>query len=87
MVSGKWKLILLFPMHDGGKRYYQLHRLVPQLSEGMFVRSLRELAQDNLSHRTIYNKVPARVECALTDDGATLLLVLGFISDWWNRRS
>ena len=74
-------------MRDGGKRYSQLHRLVPQLSEGMFVRSLRELAQDNLSDRTIYSKVPARVECALTNDGATPLLVLGFMSNWWNRRS
>jgi DNA-binding HxlR family transcriptional regulator len=53
----------------------------------MFVRSLRELAQDNLSDRTIYSKVPARVECALTNDGATPLLALGFMSNWWNRRS
>jgi hypothetical protein len=30
---------------------------------------------------------PARVECALTNDGATPLLVLGFMSNWWNRRS
>tara|TARA_B100000780_G_scaffold166106_1_gene116230 strand:- start:229 stop:390 length:162 start_codon:yes stop_codon:yes gene_type:complete len=53
----------------------------------VLVRSLRELAQDNLSHRTIYNKVSAWAEYALTDDGAMLLLVLGFMSDWWNRRS
>ena len=67
-------------MRDGGKWYSQFPRLVPKLFEGMFVCSLRELAQDNLWHRTIYNKVSARVECALTNDGATPLLVLGFMS-------
>ena len=67
-------------MRDGGKWYSQFPRLVPKLFEGMFVCSLRELAQDNLGRRTIYNKVSARVECALTNDGATPPLVLGFMS-------
>ena len=67
-------------MRDVGKWYSQFPRLVPKLFEGMFVRSLGELAQDNLCHCIIYRKVPVRVECALTNDGATPLLVLGFMS-------
>ena len=45
-VSGKWKSILLFQLRDGSKHYSQLYWLIPQASERMLVRSLRELEQE-----------------------------------------
>lgn len=86
VVSGKWKPILLYQMRDGAKRYSELHRLVPQASERMLVRSLRELEQDHLIQRKVYKQVPARVEYALTADGESLIPVLSMMSVWGNER-
>ena len=86
VVSGKWKPILLYQMRDGAKRYSELHRLVPQASERMLVRSLRELEQDHLIQRKVYKQVPARVEYALTVDGESLIPVLNMMSVWGNER-
>ena len=86
VVSGKWKPILLYQMRDGAKRYSELHRLVPQASERMLVRSLRELEQDHLIQPKVYKQVPARVEYGLTADGESLISVLSMMSVWGNER-
>jgi DNA-binding HxlR family transcriptional regulator len=87
VVGGKWKPILLFHLLSGAKRYSQLQRLVPQTSDRMLTRTLRELEDDKLIDRTVFAEVPARVEYTLTPDGRSLIPVLNAMSDWGSSRS
>ena len=45
IIGGKWKPISLFQLRHGAKRYSELRRAIPQASERVLVRSLRELEQ------------------------------------------
>ena len=87
VIGGKWKPILLFHMLSGAKRFSELQRLVPQASDRMLTRSLRELEQDRLVTRQVFAEVPVRVEYSLSPDGETLIPILNAMSDWGRQRA
>lgn len=86
VIGGKWKPILLFHMLSGSKRFSELQRLVPQASDRMLTRSLRELEADSLIRRETFPEVPVRVEYSLSEDGQSLIPVLNAMSDWGGKR-
>jgi DNA-binding HxlR family transcriptional regulator len=86
VIGGKWKPILLFHLLGGPKRFSEIQRLLPQASDRMLTRSLRELEEDHIITRTIFAQVPMRVEYALTADGQSLIPVLNAMSQWGNER-
>lgn len=83
VLGGKWKLPLVWHLHDGPLRYGVLRRRLPAISERMLIRSLRELEADGLVKRTQYPEVPPRVEYALTARSHTLVPVLNRLAEWW----
>lgn len=87
LIGGKWKPVLLFNLVPGAKRYSELQRLVPDASDRMLTRSLRELESDNLVRRQVFAEVPVRVEYTLTADGKTLFPILEAMSAWGTSRA
>jgi DNA-binding HxlR family transcriptional regulator len=85
-IGGKWKPILLFHLVSGAKRFSELKKLLPQASDRMLTRSLRELENDKLLTRKVFAEVPARVEYALSEDGKSLIPVLNAMSEWGASR-
>jgi DNA-binding HxlR family transcriptional regulator len=86
VIGGKWKPILLFHLVSGTKRFSELKKLLPQASDRMLTRSLRELENDKLLSRRVFAEVPARVEYSLSEDGRSLISVLNAMSDWGSSR-
>ncbi|KAB7615312.1 helix-turn-helix transcriptional regulator [Amylibacter sp. SFDW26] len=86
IITGKWKPILMFHMLSGAKRFSELQKLVPQASDRMITKALREMEQDKLVTREVFAEVPARVEYSITQDGRNLMPVLNAMSDWANSR-
>lgn len=82
VIGGKWKPGILYHLIEGEKRFSELQRLIPDASDRMLTRSLRELEEDSLISRTVYAEVPARVEYALTDHGCKLIPVMEAMSAW-----
>ncbi len=87
VIGGKWKPMLLYHLLSGKKRFSELQRLIPQASDRMITKSLRELEQDKMIIREVFAEVPVRVEYSLTKDGETIIPILTAMSDWGNQRS
>ena len=82
VIGGKWKVIIIHHLLDGTKRFSELRRLIPQVTQRMLTSQLRELERDGAVHREVYPQVPPKVEYSLTELGKTLEPVLLIMHDW-----
>lgn len=82
LIGGKWKLIILWYLLDGPKRFSEINRLVPSITQKMLTTQLRELEDKGLVNRKVYAEVPPRVEYSLTDRGNSLSDILNSICTW-----
>ena len=82
LIGGKWKLLLLAYLSENPRRYGELRRLVPEISEKMLIQELRALETDGLVQRTVFQTVPPRVEYALVGPGVALRPVVAALLEW-----
>jgi DNA-binding HxlR family transcriptional regulator len=85
MIVGKWKTILLWHLSGGRKRYGELKKLIPSVSEKMLIQSLRELEKDELVIRKVYPEVPPRVEYILSKRGKSLSPLICALNTWGKK--
>ncbi len=84
VIGGKWKGVILFHLLGGTKRFNELRRLLPDVTQRMLTRQLRELEADQIIQRTVYPEVPPRVEYSMTEFGQTLEPLLRDLQKWGN---
>ena len=83
VIGGKWKPIILYHLSlADAVRFGELRRGMPDVTERMLTRQLRELEADGLVHREVYREVPPRVEYSLTEMGASLIPILKQMQAW-----
>lgn len=82
LIGGKWKLIILWHLLDGTKRFSELKRLLPNITQKMLTIQLRELEEKGLVNREVYPQVPPKVEYSLTQYGESLKPILNDICSW-----
>ncbi|MDQ0459052.1 winged helix-turn-helix transcriptional regulator [Clostridium sardiniense] len=76
LVSGKWKILILWYLTNGSLRFSELKRKLPDVTQKMLTNQLRSLEQDNLIYRKVYPVVPPKVEYGLTDIGNKIIPIL-----------
>ncbi|NOU47023.1 MAG: helix-turn-helix transcriptional regulator [Bacteroidales bacterium] len=81
-IGGRWKPIIIFNLLNGTRRYSELKKLIPAITEKMLIQHLKQLEADNLVIRKAYPVVPPFVEYSLTDSGKALNQVLGAMVAW-----
>ena len=87
VVSGKWKALVLWELHDHGtRRFAELRRALPGGSEKMLTQHLRQMEEDGLLHREVYAEVPPKVEYSLTETGVSLNEALQPLGEWGRER-
>jgi DNA-binding HxlR family transcriptional regulator len=87
VVSGKWKGLILWELDEHGtRRFAELRRGLPGVSEKVLTQQLRELEHDGLLHREVFAEVPPRVEYSLTDHGRALNQALTPLGEWGRDR-
>jgi DNA-binding HxlR family transcriptional regulator len=82
VIGGKWKGVILFHLLGGTRRFNELQRLIPGVTQRMLTRQLRELEDDQVIERRVYPEIPPRVEYSLTPFGHTLEPVLRTLQKW-----
>lgn len=86
VIGGRWKPLILYHLRLGPKRFNELRRLMPRVTQRMLTQHLRELEGDGVVSRTVHEKVPPHVEYAFTDDGRTLLPIFDAMAVWGTNR-
>ncbi|MDF7814097.1 helix-turn-helix domain-containing protein [Hymenobacter sp. YC55] len=82
LMGGRWKLPILTRLNKGKRRFSELKKVIPNITERMLTLQLRELERDGLISRTVYAEVPPRVEYELTVIGKELIPVCLQLHDW-----
>lgn len=82
VLGGKWKLLILWQLQQGTKRYGELRSAIEDITHKMLTQQLRELESDGIVHREVFHVVPPKVEYSLTETGKRLLPVLASMAEW-----
>ncbi|WP_372753888.1 winged helix-turn-helix transcriptional regulator [Labilibaculum sp.] len=83
LIGGKWKSVILMHLVEAKKRYNELRKEMPTITERTLSLQLKQLEKDDLIARKVYTKTPPlKVEYSLTDFGHTVIPVLQAISEW-----
>ncbi len=76
LVSGKWKILILWYLSSGCLRFSEIQRKLPDVTQRMLTNQLRSLEEDGLVHREVYPVVPPKVEYSLTEIGQKMIPLL-----------
>ena len=82
MISGRWKLEILYLLSHGTRRFGELKRGLPGITQHMLTAQLRALERDGLIKRTVYAEVPPRVEYENTAAARRLRPIFVEIVKW-----
>jgi DNA-binding HxlR family transcriptional regulator len=81
-VGGKWTSLMILGLADGPRRFSQLRRFIPDISQRMLTQTLRDLQRDGYITRTVYPTQPPSVEYRLTPLGQSFLALLRSLVHW-----
>lgn len=81
-IGDKWSMLLVLTLASGAKRFNELHRQVPDISQKMLTQTLRDLQRDGLVARRVFDTQPPAVEYRLTGMGESLIVPLGTLIEW-----
>ena len=82
VLGGKWKILILWHLNDRARRFSELKRLIPEITEKMLIQQLRELESDRIVDRKVYSNMPPKVEYSFTDYGKSLKPSLKTLCEW-----
>ena len=92
MISGKYKLRIVWDLQDGPKRYGEIRTGLLRGADGsseitprVLSRELKALTASGLIDRRDYGVVPPKVEYRLTRKGKSFVPVIAAIRDWGTR--
>lgn len=81
-VEGKWKLLVLFALSAGPKRFKQIAREVTGISDKTLSKELKALEQNKLIKREVHDTFPPTVEYSITAHGQSLGRVIEELHYW-----
>ena len=85
VIGGKWKPIILWLLSKRTRRFSEIRRNLPTITQKMLTQQLRELELDGIIHREVYPQVPPKVEYRLTRKGKSFVPVIAAIREWGER--
>src|SRR5947209_20594886 len=81
-VGDKWTALVVQTLGDGPRRFNELRREIPSVSQRMLTLTLRNLERDGLVSRTVTPSIPPRVDYELTELGQSLQKPICGLATW-----
>ena len=85
VISGKWKVLIVWHLSFGSRRFAEIRDLLPGVSEKVLTAQLRELERDGVIRRLVTETVPPRVDYMLSDAGSELIPVMEAMCGWGTK--
>ena len=82
IIGGRWKVPIVWHLFSGTRRFSELKRALPAITQKMLTQKLRELEADGVVARKVYPEVPPKVEYSLTERGVSLKPVVEAMCRW-----
>jgi DNA-binding HxlR family transcriptional regulator len=86
-IGGKWKSVVLWYLRNGKKRFGELKKLIPDITDKMLSLQLKALEEDGILVRKVYPEVPPKVEYELSEEGKTLIPAIEAIALWGRNKA
>ncbi|MGC9517101.1 MAG: winged helix-turn-helix transcriptional regulator [Methanomicrobiales archaeon] len=84
-IGGKWKSLILCTLKNGKLRFSEINKKLPDITQRMLTKTLRELENDGIINRKVYAEVPPRVEYCLTEKGESIIPILDSLCEWGKK--
>lgn len=81
-IGDKWTVLVVQTLGDGPRRFNELRREIPSVSQRMLTLTLRNLERDGLVNRTVTPSIPPRVDYELTELGQSLQGPICGLATW-----
>ena len=81
-IGDKSTVLVVATLGNGSRRFNELRREIPSVSQRMLTLTLRNLERDGLVNRTVTPTIPPRVDYELTDLGHSLLKPITALTQW-----
>ena len=81
-IGDKWTVLVVQTLGSGSKRFNELRREIPSVSQRMLTLTLRNLERDGLVSRTVTPSIPPRVDYELTELGRSLQKPIERLANW-----
>lgn len=85
LIGGRWKGRILFRLLEGKRRFGELKKSLPGITQQMLTRQLRDLEAVELVEREVFAEVPPRVEYSLTESGKALRGLIFAAKEWGEK--
>ena len=82
ILNGKWKLPIIISLTFGSKRFSQIAREIPHITDKMLSKELKDLEMNDLVKRTVYDSYPVVIEYSMTPYGQSLEKVIIELREW-----
>jgi DNA-binding HxlR family transcriptional regulator len=81
-IGDRWTLPVIYQLGSTTKRFTELRRALPGISQRMLTATLRDLERDGLVSRTVHAVVPPKVEYRITPMGQSLTQAVSVLLNW-----
>ena len=82
VISGKWKMMILISVMNGNHRFREIERSIPKITSKVLSKALKDLEEDQLIKRTVYDESPVLVEYTATEYLHSLDPVIHSLYEW-----
>src|SRR3954463_8253865 len=81
-IGDKWSVLIVATLAEGPRRFNELRREIPSVSQRMLTLTLRNLERDGIVSRAVTPSIPPRADHALTDLGQSLQKPITGLAQW-----
>ena len=86
IIGTKWTILIIRGLCEGTKRFGALQRSLTGISPRTLALRLKQLENEGIVKRKVFQEIPLHVEYSLTPKGNSLRAIIGKMREWGEER-